>query len=174
MDPGNLRHRDRIESQPVTPVPSTADTQQQQQQPKPPSTPIRRRSAIHAPGHDAPCTRVDTPACPNAAELGTAAVLFQIAQSQTHPNPQQAVETLRKRLRENLQEQQTLRTPKRWTVLRDMLTTTDSRWIPALRWTLLAGVAALLGALLWNLFAASFTSPLATAAASLVPGMIAF
>lgn len=172
MDTGNLRHRDRNESRPVTPIPTPAEMQQPQQQ-KPLIRPTRHHTAIHTPGQAPPCTRVDTPACPDAAELGSAALLFQIVHSQAHPNPQEAVEILRQRVRQSIKEQHTLNTPTRWTVLRDMLTTTDSRWFPAVRWMLLAGAAALLGALLWNLFAASSTAPVATAATALFSGFIA-
>jgi hypothetical protein len=173
MDTGNFRHRDRIESQPATPIPTPAEVKPRQRQ-DPLLRPTRRHTAIHGAEQTAPCTRVDTPTCHDAAELGSAAVLFQIAQSQAHPNPREAVEILRQRLRENLKEPHTFKTPTRWTVLRDMVTTTDSRWIPAIRWMLLAGATALLGALLWHLFVTASTTPVATAAASCVLGMIAY
>lgn len=92
-----------------------------------------------------PHTPSKTPLFPEAVELGSAASLFRIAQSRVHPNPQDALETLRLRVKKTVQDETHGRISST-TTLRDKLTTTDSLWMPTVKAVLLLLICALLAA----------------------------
>lgn len=136
MSSQNFRHREsegwQSENLPERQMPREASDQgtRENRAPDTPSTP-------HAPSK--------APLFPEAVELGSAASLFRIAQSRTHPDPESALETLRIRMKKTVEDNSQARIPAT-TALRDRLSTTDSLWVPTLKAALVFLVCALLAA----------------------------
>src|SRR5574342_693417 len=99
MSSQGFRQRDSEASRPITPTETT------------PTADRTRETARTGPGPSAPASP-STPTrqlpFPEAADLGSAATLFQIAHSQTHPDPQHAIEALKIRIKGSLQSDTTV------------------------------------------------------------------
>jgi len=114
-----------------------------------------RETGAHRPPPAAPtspCTPPKAPLFPEAFDMGPAtASLFRIAESQTHPDPPAALETLRQRIRESVDNEEKLqsRVPNR-TALRDIATTSDSLWVPTLKAALVVLLCALAAAVIYG------------------------
>ncbi len=142
MNSQGFRHRDSEESRPIAPVgtPSASERgREATQSGTPPTAPT------------SPATPSQLLPYPEAADLGSAAKLFQIAHSQTHPDPQSALEALKVRVKGVLQSDSRLASVPTRTTLRDIATTTDSLWVPTLKTALVVLLCALLAAAIYGI-----------------------
>jgi len=142
MNSQGFRHRDSEVSRPITPTGGSSPAERGReatQGGQPPATPAT------------PATPSRQLPYPEAADLGSAAKLFQIAHSQTHPDPQNALEVLKVRVKGALQTDSRVTSVPSRTTLRDIASTTDSLWIPTLKTVLVVLVCALLAAAIYGI-----------------------
>jgi hypothetical protein len=102
----------------------------------------------------------------DSTELGSLVVLFQIAESQARPDPRSALEILRQRVRERVESGRVEESVSSRTALRDRLTTTDSLWVPSLKWAMVVLICALLAAAVYGVVTLLEPSGLEPAAVS--------
>ncbi len=143
MESQGFRYREKEAAQP--PTPSTPHpVSQERQRPE-----ARERQA---PGSEScgPTPSGGRAVLQDSAELGSLAVLFQIAESRPRPDPGSALEILRQRVRERVESVQVEESVSSRTALRDRLTTTDSLWVPSLKWVMVVLICALLAAVVYG------------------------
>lgn len=172
MSAGNLRHRDRDResSRPTTPISREEAARQAAEANNARAQGARLTHAPSSPATDSP--RIAAACAQDRADLASLAPVFQIAESERHPDPEEALATLRQRMRESIEAERAGEgitvaarggavSISRWTVLRDRLTSTDALWKVFARYGFYALLAAGILAALFGMF--EFFRPLAPA-----------